>query len=162
MMLERKNALKKIVLVVPMLLLVVGMCHAQVADVGKLDVRDMAGPALQDTPSMESKWTWKYEVIKTADTLKSLGIGAGLRVIVFADDANLWFDAAPYYDDATEKLSGIIGLSTEADGIPVVRNVSKVFERALGAGCSTVGFGALLYDDDGLEMRGVAYATWQF
>jgi len=75
----------------------------------------------------------------------------------------LWFDCAPYYDDVSARLAGFAGFSTEAEGIPLVRNLAKVFNKALGAGCTNIGFGLLMYDDNGeVDARGVAYATWQF
>lgn len=124
----------------------------------------VALPALQDAaPADDDGLVWRWSVIKTADTLTSIGIGASLRLFEISDTAGLWIDGAPCYDDVSSRVAGFIGLSTEAEGLPLVRNLAKVFNKALGAGCSNVGFGLMVYDDQGeLEARGVAYATWQF
>lgn len=126
--------------------------------------REISLAALGDeATATASRWTWRWSVLKTADTLTSIGIGASLRLIEFNDTAGLWLDGAPYYDDVTAHVAGFAGLSTEAAGLPLIRNLATIFQRALGANCSTVGLGALIRDDQGeIEIMGVPYATWQF
>ncbi len=110
-----------------------------------------------------SRWTWRWSLVKMADTLTSIGVGASLRLIEITETAGLWLDGAPFYDDVSAHVSGFLGLSTEANGLPLIRNLNQVFSKAFGSGASNVGFGLVLYDDQGeVEARGMAYATWQF
>lgn len=125
---------------------------------------DLPCAVLQDAaPAGDDGLVWRWSLLKMADTLASIGIGASLRLFEINDTAGLWLDGAPCYDDVSSRVAGFVGLSTEAEGLPLVRNLAKVFNKALGAGCSNVGFGLMVYDDEGeLEARGIAYATWQF
>ena len=96
-------------------------------------------------------------VFKTADTLSSLGVGLSYPVLALGAERHLYLDGAPFYDGTAEAWGAFVGLSTEAAGLPLIGALLDLFEHALSAGCSNVGYGYSTRSG-----QGMAYASWLF
>lgn len=83
----------------------------------------------------------KWAAFKSATDLTSFGVGASMRLVKLNETSGAWIDAAPYYDDASRKLTGLLGLSTEIEGIPVVAQVLRPLQALAGGKLNRAGIG---------------------
>ena len=62
----------------------------------------------------------RWAAFKGVDDLASLGVGTSIELWAISAASSAWLDLAPYYDRPADRIGGLIGLSTEIDGIPIL------------------------------------------
>ena len=98
----------------------------------------------------------RFAAFKGMNDLASLGVGASIELWQMSEASSVWFDLAPYYDQAPKRIGGLVGLSTEIDGIPILSMLLAPIRKLSGNTLSRTGVG--LWDWRNL----ICYATVDF
>jgi len=83
----------------------------------------------------------KLAAFKSVNDLTSLGFGLSVELWPLTPTNSAWLDAAPTFDLDTKVLSGLVGLSTEISGVPLLAQIAAPLQQLSGDTLTRIGFG---------------------
>jgi hypothetical protein len=99
--------------------------------------------ALKQTAASSGRWLseGRWAAFKGVNGVADFGAGYSVNLYRVTDKSSVWLDLAPYYEGASERLSGLVGVSTEIAPIPVLGPLLAPLQAMTGDTLNRIGAG---------------------